>query len=99
MEAARATAWLGGAWAAAGWHRRAEELLIEALEEFRAVGSDEWHGRVLEMLGQTAEGQDQHEKVRELYARALEVVEAADLRDAARIRQRLADAVAASEAG
>ncbi|GAA1237203.1 tetratricopeptide repeat protein [Streptomyces rhizosphaericus] len=99
LDSTRATAFLGRAYAAAKQYNRAEQYLAVAADEFRALGSAPWHTRALEMLGQTAEDQLQHEKARELFALALNIAEAASPRDADRIRQRLATAVAPTTDG
>ncbi|WP_405608452.1 tetratricopeptide repeat protein [Streptomyces sp. NBC_01508] len=90
-DAARALAFLGRAHAAPGARDfgLAERLLRLAVSEFAATGSAHWQGRVLEMLGETAEDQGDGERARDWYAQSLARYEPVSPKDARRLGERL----------
>lgn len=90
-DAARALAFLGRAHGGAGSgdHELAERHLVQALDEFEATGSQHWQGRVLEMLGETAEEHRDNEKARDWYGQSLARYAAISKDDAARLEARL----------
>lgn len=94
-DAARALAFLGLALARAGTRHTggedAETVLRQALDEFAAAGSVHWQGRVLEMLGETADLRGDPAAARDLYERSLALYEPVSDTDAARLRARLTE--------
>ncbi|MDJ1136285.1 tetratricopeptide repeat protein [Streptomyces iconiensis] len=89
FDTARATAWLGRAWARGGDFEKATGLLEEALGEFRALRSARWQARALHMLGCTAEEQHQPERAQQLFTQALEIASTVSPKDAEHIREGL----------
>lgn len=90
-DAARALAFLGRAHAAPEMRDfgAAEELLALALSEFAAAGSVHWQGRVLEMLGETAEDRGEAERARDWYEQSLARYSPVSPADSQRLRERL----------
>ncbi|MFE3249367.1 tetratricopeptide repeat protein [Streptomyces sp. NPDC059209] len=90
-DAARALAFLGRAHAAggAGGFATAERLLRLALSEFVATGSVHWQGRVLEMLGETAEDRGDAYRARDWYEQSLARYAPVSPSDARRLGERL----------
>ncbi|MGW0732048.1 ATP-binding protein [Streptomyces sp. NPDC002851] len=89
-DAARALAYLGRASASGpDGPERAEDLLLQAYAEFEATGSVPWQGRVLEMLGETAEERGDTERARDWYRRSLARYETIGAPDVRRLRGRL----------
>ncbi|MEV7425538.1 tetratricopeptide repeat protein [Streptomyces sp. NPDC091212] len=90
-DAARALAFLGRAHAADGIgdFATAERQLRQAHGEFVATGSVHWQGRVLEMLGRTAQDRGDRRKARDCYEQSLARYSPVSPVDAARLRERL----------
>ncbi|MBO8192041.1 tetratricopeptide repeat protein [Streptomyces oryzae] len=90
-DAARALAFLGRACAhpSVREYQEAVRLLNTALGEFRAVGSVHWQAHVLEMLGQTAQEQQETEAARRHFLDSLALYEPVSPSDARRLRKRL----------
>lgn len=90
-DAARALAFLGRARARLkdSDHEVAEQELIRALTEFETAGSEHWQGRVLEMLGETAEERQDKAKARDWYEKSLACYKPISVDDAQRLEDRL----------
>ncbi|MGW6460427.1 NB-ARC domain-containing protein [Streptomyces sp. NPDC055078] len=90
-DAARALAFLGRAHARhdSSDQRLAESHLRRALGEFEATGSVHWQGRVLEMLGETAEERGDAGRAREWYDQSLARYRPVSESDARRLEERL----------
>ncbi|MFD7516445.1 tetratricopeptide repeat protein [Streptomyces niveus] len=90
-DAARALAFLARAHAAPEIRDfgTAERLLALALSEFAAAGSVHWQGRVLEMLGETAEDRGDAERARDWYEQSLALYSPVSPADSRRLRERL----------
>jgi tetratricopeptide (TPR) repeat protein len=90
-DAARALAYLGRAHAADGIRDfgTAHHHLRQALAEFAQTGSVHWQGRVLEMLGETAEDRADREAARDWYEQSLARYAPVSPADAHRLGQRL----------
>ncbi|GLF96571.1 ATP-binding protein [Streptomyces yaizuensis] len=98
-DAARALAFLGLAHGQASAAARtappdradraaeSEALLRAALAEFEDTGSVHWQGRVLALLGRTAEERGDRAAAREWYALSLARYETVDREEAARVRE------------
>lgn len=89
FDTARATAWLGRAWALAGDFDKATGLIEEALDEFHALRSAPWQARALHMLGCTAEEQNQPDRARQLFGQALHIACTSSPTDAEHFRNAL----------
>ncbi|WP_330172472.1 tetratricopeptide repeat protein [Streptomyces sp. NBC_01498] len=90
-DAARALAFLGRAHAAPATRdfATAERLLGLALSEFADTGSVHWQGRVLEMLGETAQERGDTQRARDWYEQSLARYAPVSPTDAARLEERL----------
>ncbi|MFB8401247.1 tetratricopeptide repeat protein [Streptomyces sp. NPDC055912] len=88
-DAARALAWLGRAYSAAGRHDEARSAGSTATQEFELTGSRQWMARSLELLGESFAAAGDAREARDLFARALAAYEPLSATDAARVRARL----------
>ncbi|MEK8172556.1 tetratricopeptide repeat protein [Streptomyces sp. M19] len=89
-DAARALAFLGRAVALSrGDYVTAESQLRQALAEFESAGSAHWQGRVLEMLGETAQERGHTARARDWYERSLARYAPVSRTDATRLEDRL----------
>jgi tetratricopeptide (TPR) repeat protein len=90
-DAARALAFLGIAHAIEGIRdfATANRQLRQALTEFAATGSVHWQGRVLEMLGETAEADSDPHAARAWYEQSLATYAPVSPMDARRLKGRL----------
>lgn len=88
-DAARALAWLGRAYSAAGRHDEARQAGSTATREFERTGSRQWMARSLELLAESTAAAGEAVEARELFTRALAAYEPLSATDAARVRARL----------
>ncbi|GLF98112.1 tetratricopeptide repeat protein [Streptomyces yaizuensis] len=90
VDAGRALAWLGRAYAAAGDDPAAVQAGERAVDEFTALGVVRWHARSLELLALTHQDAHRPAPARELLEQALTLYTPVSRRDAQRIATRLA---------
>ncbi|MFF4205636.1 hypothetical protein ACFYZ8_33865 [Streptomyces sp. NPDC001668] len=90
LDAARALAWLGRAYALAGDLRAGEAYGRQAVHEFDQLGSTRWRARSRELLAQNLYAVSGIEEARALYRQALRYYEQVSRHDARRVRQAMA---------
>ncbi|MEU0108316.1 tetratricopeptide repeat protein [Streptomyces sp. NPDC006251] len=89
LDAGRALAWLGRAYAQEGDLKAGESYGRHAVSEFDQLGTARWCARSRELLGQTLQADSRLDEVRALYRQAIRLYEQVSRRDARRVRQAL----------
>lgn len=90
LDAGRALAWLGRAYALAGDLPAGEAYGRRAVDEFDQLGIGRWRARSRELLGQTLQAAARIDEVRALYEQAIRLYARVSRRDARRVQRALA---------